>query len=104
MAVNVGAQFQGCSFRLHPKNRLLLQERFGQTIDSASVFVSNEAEEPFAIAYQSKWLPICSLLSGLSNEQLHSLDEIVFQEPFPVKELLTISPSSDSLPVYDQAS
>ena len=81
-----------------------MQELFGQPIDPASVFVSNESGEPFAVAYQSKWLPICSLLSGLSHEQLHSLDEIVFQEPFPVKDLLTISPASAVLPVYDQAS
>jgi|GEM_PF-2678319 len=104
MIVNVGFQFQGCTFRLHPKNRLQLQDLFRQPIASASVFVSNESNQPFAVAYQSKWLPICSLLSDLSNEQLYSLDEIVFQEPFPVKEILTISPSTACIPAYGQAS
>ena len=128
MIVSVGFQFQGCTFRLHPKNRLQLQDLFRQPIASASVldlsenwsvslpegglhsnfrmsvFVSNESNQPFAVAYQSKWLPICSLLSDLNNEQLYFLDEIVFQGPFPVKEILTISPSTACIPAYGQAS
>ena len=57
LVVDVGAQFQGYTFRLYPKNRLLLEELVGQPITSSSIFVSNEEGEALTLRISQSVCP-----------------------------------------------
>ncbi|NEP12493.1 MAG: hypothetical protein F6J92_35655 [Symploca sp. SIO1A3] len=91
--IDVGHQLNGYTFRLAPNSEQLLAQLFAEAFSPATLFVSHETEQEFTTAYRAKWLPIWMLISGLSEVHLKSIDKIVFQQPYPQKDLLVILPT-----------
>jgi len=90
LIIDVGKQLDGFTFRLNPKSRIKLKERFPGICPISSVFVSYDTyeEKHFGMLPESVWKYVALMLTGFSDSQFEkSEDGFVFFDPLNNKEI-----------------
>ena len=90
LIIDVGKQLDGFTFRLNPKSRIKLEERFPEIRPVSSVFVSYDTDEEkdFGMLPESVWKYVALMLSGFSDSLLEKSEHsFVFFDPLSNKEI-----------------
>jgi hypothetical protein len=88
--IDAGKQLDGFTFRLNPKSRIKLNEKFPETRPVSSIFVSYDTyeEKDFAMLSENVWKYAALMLTGFSDTQFEkSEDGFVFVDPLNNKEI-----------------
>jgi hypothetical protein len=85
--IDVGKQLDGFTFRLNPKSRIKLNEKFPETRPVSSVFVSYDTyeEKDFGMLPESVWKYVPLMLTGFSDSRFGN--GFVFVDPLNNKEI-----------------
>lgn len=73
LTIEMTTQGNGWTFRLSPKSRSLLVQRFGQASIGSSVFVGTDSRRSYEEIHGPMWDQIVLLLTGLSLDQVDTL-------------------------------
>ena len=74
LLVNVGKQMQGYTFRLQPRSRRWIVDKFPYAPRVASVFISVDTKKDFSTVHPNIMTQVFTLLTGLDQEELKTLD------------------------------
>ena len=74
--VGVGKQMQGYTFRLQPRSRIWLVEQFPDAPRVESLFISVDTKGDSFTVHPNIMNQVFTLLTGLDQEELKSLDEV----------------------------
>lgn len=89
LLVNVGKQLEGYTFRLQPRSRRWLVEQFPDDPRVASVFISVDTKQDFTHIHPNILEQVFTLLTGLEEEKLNTLDELTVFEPRTGRQIFT---------------
>ncbi|MCX4242735.1 hypothetical protein [Paraliomyxa miuraensis] len=73
LIIEVTTQGNGWTFRLSPRSRVALCERFGSIAAGSSLFIGTDERPLHASFPASTWHHITALLTGLGPEELRNL-------------------------------
>ena len=90
LIITVNPQNSGYPVRFAPPIEHKLATPFQSAFIPASLFLSNEHHLPFPQYCKTRWLPILTLISNLSLQDLQRFDRLIFQTQHPPQTLLTI--------------
>lgn len=73
LTIEMTTQGNGWTFRLDPKSRSLLTQRFDHASIGSSVFVGTDTRRSYEDIHGTMWNQIVLLLTGLSPDQIEEL-------------------------------
>jgi len=79
--IDVGRQYNGCTFRLHPQSKAIIKKKYPNLHSASSTFISYENQQDFELISESMWRQIAALLIGLSEPQVEEQYEVVLVDP-----------------------
>ena len=89
LLVNVGKQMQGYTFRLQPLSRRWIVDQFPDAPRVASVFISVDTKKDFSTVHPNIMTQVFTLLTGLDQEELKTLDGLSVFEPMTNSNIYT---------------
>jgi hypothetical protein len=81
LLVNLGKQMQGYTFRLQPLSRRWIVKQFPDVPRVASVFISVDTKKDFSTVHPNIMNQVFTLLTGLNQEELKTLDGLAVFDP-----------------------
>lgn len=85
--ISVGRQWDGCTFQLHPLSKAMIEKKFPGLHPAKSVFISYENQQQSEWMHSSMWRQVASILTGLPENQVEELFEVVFVDPVEGREI-----------------
>lgn len=91
LKIDAGRQLDGCTFRLNPQSKALISNNFPDVYPPSSLFISYEDHHSIEQFYGSMWWQIAMILTGLTEQQIKKLYEVVIVDPVNGTEIFNSS-------------
>lgn len=81
LIIEVGQQGDGSVYELRPESVRRILQHVPQAAVASSLFIGTYRPEDRAQIQEARWREIVRLLTGLSEEQIHQMGEIMVFDP-----------------------
>ena len=95
LEIYVGQQGDGCTYQLHPKSRIRIEQRHPKLNLAPNVFVGYTTGTEFCKIHGPLWPHIAHILTGLNEKEIREMGGIRIYDPMAEREIWRY-PSNES--------